>query len=393
MLLVNKINEKNFFFGLLIIRLNSSFFTMSNYTPTSVISEHMGPMSKAKSEPFIMLQMGPRKSGKSYFNKEFIKAVIKDYDEVHFLNCSINLNDDYDEFRKTKYRDKCVFHEEITPDTLEEIIRAAEECKEEYMQFKRGEEIVFRNVGGDKVKYYGMFNDVDAPANYYLPTEFATNLKPITREKCNRKRKQGVEQVRILIVCDDCVDAGVFRYLSTIDRVAMRGRHALVSLIGATQRITTISVNVRSNTDFILLFTPSDMQEFESLMDKFIPKNHRKLIRPRLEAIFDKRFQFLVCDSTDHRLNNKFKECNTDMWLQDKWIEIDLRDYLAPNATYNSEALVPEYNFNHDNGEREPVESQPTATPKMKKKRMTKKSIRQFVEKRRKGSSTKATRP
>jgi hypothetical protein len=199
-----------------------------------------------------------------------------------------------------------------------------------------------------------------------------------------KKKQRGVKPFKVLIVCDDCVDSGILRYLTTIDRVAMRGRHAYVSLIAISQRITPISVNVRDNADFVILFTPSSVQEFESLVEKFIPRNHRKLIRSRLEEIFDVKYQMLVLDNTDHRINNKFRECNMDMWLANEWIEIDLRMYLQNNAVYQPEHLLPEKEESEEVVEKTKSQSKPPVKRGSKTTRQTIDSVKQKIAKRRK---------
>lgn len=287
-------------------------------------------------EPFIVSVCGPRKSGKSYLTKTVLREeFVKTQDEIHILCKSLNLNDDYDEFRKQsyKYKDKFHFYADFTKDTMLGLLTDQIDLKEDEMNFKRKSELI-HNIKGKKRKKIAFDKkgiEEEAIVQYYTDEHSFFTSVPIAKADKPKTKKQKAKSPKaqnILIILDDVVDTGILNYHTVIDTLAMRGRHANISVWSNSQRISPISVNVRDNSDMLILFQPFSIQEFESAIDKFIPKAYRKKIRLKLEEIFEQEFNFLVINNMKRELFTKIGYSTTHEFVQNKIEYLDLRNYM-----------------------------------------------------------------
>lgn len=298
-------------------------------------------------EPIIASVCGPRKSGKSCLTRMLLlNGLAKFYDEIHVLCSSVKLNYDYDDFIKAKYRykDKFHFYSEFNQKTIEDIFKSAEEAKEAEVAFHRNEELVHNlkineegNFGKSKRKKarkkrkIEYLNVVEDPPKRFFTGENTFFSTSPTLPHNNKVPSKKPKTKNILIIMDDVVDSGVLTFHTAIDTLAMRGRHANVSVICNSQRIAPVSVNVRDNSDFLILFCPFSVQEFESAIDKFIPKAYRKKIRAKLEEIFDEEYQFLVINNTKKSIYEKMGSSNAQKFINNEIDYIDLRKYISNN--------------------------------------------------------------
>lgn len=301
-------------------------------------------------EPLIVSVCGPRKSGKSRLTTKLLSEGLADhFAEIHILCSSIHLNDDYDEFKQAnyKYKDKFFFYDDFDSRTIEEIFKTAEKTKEDEMNFIRNVNLVHnlkihkkklkRQVGKTKShkaikkKKLEYVDIVEDPQKRYFTGENTFFLKRPVMPGNNQKQRLKPKTKNILIIMDDVVDSGVLTFHTAIDTLAMRGRHANVSVICNSQRIAPVSVNVRDNSDLLILFCPFSVQEFESAIDKFIPKAYRKKIRAKLEEIFDVDYEFLIIDNTKKSIYEKMGQSNADAFIKNEIKYFNLKDFMDDN--------------------------------------------------------------
>ena len=296
-------------------------------------------------EPLIVSICGPRKSGKSYFVKTLLtEGLDKYYDEIHVLCQSLDLNNDYAQFMKKAYRHRNKFHwySEFDQNTIVEIFKEAVRVQKNVINAGRRNDLVFktkqpkrkveikkkkRKLTKKKVEQLPEFQE--DPVTFFTHENlFFTSLDMEDKKHIPNYLDDKPKSKKILIIMDDVVDSGVLNFHSAIDMLAMRGRHAEVTAIVNSQRIAPVSVNVRDNSDLLILFCPFSVQELESAIDKFIPKNFRKQIRKQLEDIFETEYEFLIINNTKKSIYTKMGHSNTDAFIKNKIEYLDLRDFM-----------------------------------------------------------------
>jgi len=288
-------------------------------------------MDKLLKEPFIVSVFGPRKSGKSFAMRMWLhKKFAKHFDEIHVLCNSLNYNRDYDEFRKAgyKYKKKFLWYPDPKIDDLEKIFEEQSSEKASFINFQRGDELVYMmKKMAKKRKRLDYPDEVENPTMTFQREPFGfypidIGVEPESKRLIDRPKKMK----KVLVVLDDVVDSGVLRYHTEIDKYAMRGRHVEVSLISASQRIAPTSINVRDNSDMMILFSPSTVQEMESLIDKFIPTNNKKVVRFRVAQTFNVKYDFVLVDNIETKPYEKIGKSNCVDFLNNKIDIIDVID-------------------------------------------------------------------
>lgn len=310
-------------------------------------------------EPFIMTIYGPRKTGKSYFVNHILEEKLaKHFDEIHVLSASLRYNHDYDKFRKRSYKYKKKFYWYDDPETqnLETIFKDQSVAQENFINYERGD---------DLVNLIKKFNDHPIPKQdnknkkkrklEIVDNEFIPDIKTkfqrephgfyikdigIAPESNRVKPPRSTKVKQILIILDDVVDTGVLSRLSSIDKYAMRGRHINVSVIIACQRISPTSINVRDNADIMICFRPYSVQEFERLVDTFIPTNNKKWAKQMIMDVYEVDHDFVIIDNMNKKPYEKIGRSNCDRYL--------LNDVEPINVLDNSKLQNQEYILDED---------------------------------------------
>lgn len=286
-------------------------------------------------EPFMMTVYGPRKTGKSWLIKHLLlEKMAQFFDEIHVLCGSLRFNSDYDDFRKQGYRYKKKFKWYPDPGLhdLDEIFLSQSDEKEAFMNFKRGDELIYmmKKMSGTKRKKRKILaypDEVENPEPIFPRTPHGFYTKKIGTEPESKHVKDRPNKVKkILIILDDVVDSGVLSRASAIDKYAMRGRHIEVSCITASQRISPTSINVRDNADMMIIFRPYSVQEFERLVDTFIPTNNKKMVRQKIMDIFETDHDFVVVDNMNKKPYEKIGKSNCDEFLNNQITKVNVMD-------------------------------------------------------------------
>lgn len=297
-------------------------------------------MQQLLEEPFMVFISGPRKTGKSHLLKSILRQHANHFDEIHILCSSLDVNEDYDEFRHENYGDKQKFHWYPEPDTshLDVIFDRQYEQKKRFLEFKRGDDLIDfitnhhrqkgkrkstatnsiytqknkRNRYNESTDTYA--KDVETPIPNFNREPYGFYTEPIGDNPDTTKDHPKLPK-QVLVILDDVVDSGVLAQDSVIDKYAMRGRHVGCSAFYASQRITKTSINTRDNSDMIILFSPYSVQEFENLIDKFVPTTSKKFARVQVNKIFDIPHEFAVINNMGQKPYEKIGQSNADIFL------------------------------------------------------------------------------
>lgn len=297
-------------------------------------------MQRLLEEPFIVFISGPRKSGKSYFLRKALNSIVDEFDKIYILCASLEFNSDYDEFRNENYPHKNKFYWYPDPDidTLEDIFKKQSNRQKRWMDFKRGDDLVKfiqkthrkrkRKIYRDGVNQKGkvsrqrvIFDDeVENPEPIFNRDENGFYTESIGKHPSeeDKSHDRPSKMEKILILLDDVVDSGVLSHDTVIDKYAMRGRHIGANMFISSQRITKVSINARDNTDMMILFSPSSVQEFESLIDKFVPTTSKKYAREQVNKVYDKEYEFVVIDNLGSKPYEKIGHSNTNDFLNNR---------------------------------------------------------------------------
>ena len=217
-----------------------------------------------------MTMCAPRKSGKSYFIKKLLNSTMLDrFHHVIIMCPTLDFNDDYEAFRHNK---KFTFITDVTDAKVEELFERQARCMRKVRKRKRDK---FSNL-----------SELECP--------------------------------NTLLILDDCVDSGVMQFKGSIDKLAERSRHINFSVILASQRITAVSMSVRVNSDYFIIFSPHCIQELESYIEKFVP---RQEIRQRIQEIldvFETPYEFVMIDNTEKNPRKKMKHSNAERFIGGK---------------------------------------------------------------------------
>ncbi len=206
-------------------------------------------VSTQDNRKFFMLGMAaPRGSGKSYFARLLLRELFNNSFDYFIIICpSLDVNCDYDEFRDDT---RFVFYANITEHELEKI---------------------FEHLYGIKANM-------------------------IQNRRAHQPEKKRAP--RVLILFDDVIDTGMINFRGPVDKFAQRGRHINVSVMVLAQGIASISLPIRRNSDFFVIFRPYNFTETERFLDEFIPKHEKKYATRRMIEVFDTEYQFILVDNT-----------------------------------------------------------------------------------------------
>lgn len=208
-------------------------------------------------EHFSMVLAAPRKSGKSYFIKTFIHSKHAETFEHIFIMCpSIDFNNDYWDLEKDP---RVQLINQVDIEVIDDLYRRQSDCKKIVIQRQRD---------GDE-----------------LP-----KVCPST-----------------LLILDDCVDSGAINFRGVVDKIAERGRHINMSCMIAAQSISSVSVRIRKNSDYFMVFSPYSMHEMESFVEQFVSKTKKAKLMAQLPVVFDTPFAFILVDNTEKNTRYKLK--------------------------------------------------------------------------------------
>lgn len=204
--------------------------------------------------PFIQVISAPRKSGKSYLIKNLLlnKEMMRDlFDYIIILNPSLDLNDDYDGIVNT---DKTTVYKFSKVEDFKNIITETIKTQEEIIKHHK-------------------------------------------KERCPQ----------VLLVLDDIIDSNLLNFRGIVDRLATRGRHANISVICSSQRLSAVSRTIRLNCDSLIFFSPSNYSEFEQILGEYIPRHNKKKVNTILDEAFNIPYLFISILNTEKIQKDKVR--------------------------------------------------------------------------------------
>lgn len=240
--------------------------------------------------PFFMSMAAPRKSGKSWLLAEALKAQWVDrFDYIFIISPSLEVNGDYDEFRKY---DHVYLISNVTQNIIDSIFERMRVVKQECVQRERDIELGYQE-------------------------------DPLTCPET-------------LVILDDCIDSNLFSFRGTVDKIAERGRHINLSGIVSSQRISAISRSIRINSDIFLIFCPYQARELEQFVEQFVFRDQRKAIYETMREIFDVPYRFLFVDNLEKNMRKKLKTSIAQDFIKNKYKTLNLQlvdiNYSQPTA-------------------------------------------------------------
>jgi hypothetical protein len=219
---------------------------------------------------FVWTIIAPRRSGKSFLIELCLESGMADlFDQIYILNPSMRFNQQYRGLNKFEH-----VHLIMEPDIafVENLIHETERVKAE--------------TNGSL--------DFDSP--------------------------------KILLILDDLIDSGLFRFQGIIDRVAERGRHIGMSMICSSQRFTALSKSVRINSDYFTIFAPAAVVEMEKFTEQYVPREYVRPLRRRLVEVFNiNKYNFIFLDATSTRWEEKLVYTEAHEFIENRFYDLDLR--------------------------------------------------------------------
>jgi hypothetical protein len=198
--------------------------------------------------PFSMIVGGPSKSGKSNLIKNLLQdnyyLKIFHPESIFIFNPSIDLNDDYDHI-DTPYK-----FNEFSNSKLLEIISKQED--------------VVKNFGKKRTKH-------------------------------------------LLIIMDDVFDSPQFANSKVVQRLFMRARHCLISVICSGQKLSSVPRGARLNTNFLIVFRPSNLSELDFIVEEYLDKSIRKEGVEKMKSVFEEPYKFIVFDTLNKNVKKRIR--------------------------------------------------------------------------------------
>lgn len=160
---------------------------------------------------YTLVNMGKRRSGKTQFTRNYMKAFRPYFPEVYvFTGTKVDI--EYDQFVPSKY--------------------------------------IFRG-----------YNDTTIEAILYRQEQRQTNM---------RKRGVNDQNINVLLVLDDCITDNVLRYSLTVRTLFFNGRHLYISVLINSQDIKGIGPALRGNIDMAVLFPVRAQRDKQAARENFI---------------------------------------------------------------------------------------------------------------------------
>jgi len=112
---------------------------------------------------------------------------------------------------------------------------------------------------------------------------------------------------QVLVILEDIADVAGFNSSRLLQRIAFRGRHALVSLIVSSQKLSSIPRGVRLNATYIIAFNPSGSEE-QWYVDEMFPRRLRKRATEVFVGLWREPYAFLFIDNMTKEPARRFRK-------------------------------------------------------------------------------------
>lgn len=217
----------------------------------------------------MIVAYGPRRAGKSYLFQTLLshKPYMDQFDYISILSPSFEFNDDY-YIPALVDDDRVHFLPQVDEDLINKIFESQAKCMRTVTDMRRS-----KVDQGDH--------------NYTCPKH--------------------------LMILDDIIDSGVVRFGNVVDKIAERGRHVNLACLITSQRISAISPSIRINSDYMLLFEPNAVAEFEKFLLQFVSRNLWKEMRNLSRDVYALEHNFILVDNVEHHARMKYGDAHAFM--------------------------------------------------------------------------------
>ena len=213
-------------------------------------------------KPFVMDFAAPRDSGKSYMLVKVIKPILSRYEDVHVMCQSLDSNSDYASFM-------------VDPDIPEYLLTKKQKMLRKKFTF---------NKHPSSSSIQAIMDEMEEE-----------KCTQVVAERFNTRKKRKIKKCKqVLIILDDCLDTGLLNRQGILDTLAERGRHMNISVIITTQVLRKLSLNVRTNSEYMFFFSPFSYSEMEKYLEEFVPRELVKYSRKKFIDIFKTDYQFIL---------------------------------------------------------------------------------------------------
>ena len=101
----------------------------------------------------------------------------------------------------------------------------------------------------------------------------------------------------IAIILDDVAGDPKFDSSPIIRKLAMSGRHMLITTILSVQKLKCLERGCRLNLTHLITFRCQNMSEYDQLLTEYVEKNERPMYMEKFKQIFtEKPYQFIYWD-------------------------------------------------------------------------------------------------
>ena len=124
--------------------------------------------------------------------------------------------------------------------------------------------------------------------------------------------KDGIETTakkgKVLVICDDCIGDKHFMKSDILTKLAIHGRHNLISSIICTQSYTKVPRAIRLQAQGLALF-PSSHDEVKLLCEDYCPSGYtKKQFNKIIEFATDELYSFLYINNHCKNPKDKFRK-------------------------------------------------------------------------------------
>ena len=144
--------------------------------------------------------------------------------------------------------------------------------------------------------------------------EAVTNLHTLLDNQSYDIETNGILKTsKVLVICDDCVGTKQFMKSDVLTKVAIHGRHNLVSSIILTQSYTKVPRVIRLQSQGIALF-PSSEAEVKLLNEDFCPPGcTRKRFKQIVGFATDEPYSFLFIQNHHKVIKERYRKKLSDI--------------------------------------------------------------------------------
>lgn len=136
------------------------------------------------------------------------------------------------------------------------------------------------------------------------------DLKTLVDNQAYDIEKDGIEKAKkILVICDDCVGDKHFIKSDILLKIAIHGRHNLISSIICTQSYTKVPRAIRIQAQGLALFNGSSLDEVKLLCEDYCPGGYTKKKFSEVVAFATENpYDFLYINGHVKNLKERFRK-------------------------------------------------------------------------------------